>query len=116
MRRRTVVAPRARGDLGPLFDAPVPARRGSDTSQAAARALRADIGRLRRRVADHYAAIWPAAHTPDEAAAALTLSILTVRPRTTELVKSGVLEDTGERRANRSGRQARVLRSVRRAT
>ena len=59
--------------------------------------------------------------TPDEVAERLALSVLTVRPRCSELVRLGRFVDSGERRANDSGRLAKVLtvpahrRSIRQA-
>jgi hypothetical protein len=47
--------------------------------------------------------------TPDEVAHRLALSVLTVRPRCSELVRAGRLVDSGGRRANDSGRMAKVL-------
>jgi hypothetical protein len=47
--------------------------------------------------------------TPDEIAGRLQLSILTVRPRCSELVRCGRLVNSGGRRANASGRLAKVL-------
>jgi predicted ArsR family transcriptional regulator len=46
--------------------------------------------------------------TADEIAAALRASILTVRPRVSELHKAGRIRDTGARRANSSGHRAVV--------
>jgi predicted ArsR family transcriptional regulator len=47
--------------------------------------------------------------TPDEVARRLEISVLTVRPRCSELVRRGRLVDNGVRRANASGRLAKVL-------
>jgi hypothetical protein len=47
--------------------------------------------------------------TPDEVAERLALSVLTVRPRCSELVRLGRFVDSGERRTNDSGRLAKVL-------
>ena len=48
--------------------------------------------------------------TADEIAAALNESILSVRPRVTELRRMGEIAPTGERRANASGQTAMVWR------
>ena len=47
--------------------------------------------------------------TPDEVAARLGLSVLTVRPRCSELMRRGRVVDSGTRRVNASGRKAKVL-------
>lgn len=46
--------------------------------------------------------------TADECAAELELSVLAIRPRFSELRALGVIEDTGDRRLNVSGRWAKV--------
>jgi len=48
--------------------------------------------------------------TADEVAERLGLSILSCRPRVTELARLGMIEETGERRDNASGRKAKVWR------
>lgn len=50
--------------------------------------------------------------TADECAASLGLSVLSVRPRVTELSNLGKLMDSGFRRPNASGRSAIVWRVV----
>lgn len=128
------------GELGGLFgpiEAPtLPYQPGSDTSRAAAINQREDAAHVRRLVAELYTAVrlrglttaqWqrllersseaepPAVGvtglTPDEAAWLLERSVLSVRPRTTELLQSGTLQDSGERRRNESGNTAHVLRA-----
>jgi len=49
------------------------------------------------------------AQTPDECATRLGLSILSIRPRFTELKRLGQIVATGDRRANRSGKSASVF-------
>ncbi|RNF34192.1 hypothetical protein [Paracoccus methylarcula] len=44
--------------------------------------------------------------TADEVAKAMRLSVLSIRPRISELAKAGRLIDTGERGRNASGRSA----------
>lgn len=46
--------------------------------------------------------------TADEVADRLGASVLSIRPRFTELLTAGKIRDTGERRANASGRRAAV--------
>ena len=46
--------------------------------------------------------------TADEAADVLGASILSIRPRVTELARLGELEDSGKRRRNQSGKAAIV--------
>jgi predicted ArsR family transcriptional regulator len=48
--------------------------------------------------------------TADEVAQKLQIDRLTIRPRVSELVSMGKLTDTGDRRANSSGRNATVWR------
>ena len=48
--------------------------------------------------------------TADEVAEVLDQSILSIRPRLTELGRLGDIEDTGERRKNQSGKKAIVWR------
>ena len=48
--------------------------------------------------------------TADEVADVLGLSILSIRPRVTELSRLGKIEDSGERRKNKSGKSAIVWR------
>lgn len=50
--------------------------------------------------------------TPDETARNLGLSILSIRPRMTELSKAGLIAKTGVRRANVSGCNANEWRAV----
>lgn len=48
--------------------------------------------------------------TADEVAKRLDMSVLAIRPRFTELQRQGVIAETGERRPNESGRNAKVWR------
>lgn len=65
------------------------------------------VATIRERVFDY---LWFSdGLTPDEVAMRLCLSVLTVRPRCSELMRQGRLVDSGQRRANASGRQAKVL-------
>lgn len=83
-----------------------PGHQATDTSQEAAPELEsAAIIRLRvlREFEDH------GPMTADECATRMGLSILTVRPRCTELKITRRLADTGKRRTNQSGKSASVL-------
>lgn len=93
-----------------------PGHKGGDgTSQQAAQALAPEVSGIRRIVLRAFCARHPAGMTSDEAAAAVKLSILTVRPRCTELRRMNMLEATAERRRNGSGNTATVLRASRNA-
>lgn len=86
----------------PGFKADGPSAEAADHAASAAATLRAQaLALLRTR-----------SLTADEIAAALGRSVLSVRPRISELVTLGQVEDTGERRRNRSGRRASVWRTV----
>jgi hypothetical protein len=102
-------------DQGPILEAGVtealsypnrPGAQNRDTSQSAADALAPKVARLR----DMTLAIFERAGslTADQAAARMGLSILSIRPRVTELARLGRVKDTGERRPNASGRNAIV--------
>jgi len=92
-------------DLYPAF----PAEGKTDTSAAAAAALREDdcAGRLRGLALD-YLRLHPDGLTADECAAGVLESILAIRPRFTELRARGLIVDSGLRRKNDSGRLAIV--------
>jgi predicted transcriptional regulator len=78
------------------------------TSREAAEAIESHADTIRARVLQALRE-WPL--TADETAYAIEESILTVRPRVTELFKDGRIFRTGERRLNRSGREAHVYRA-----
>lgn len=80
--------------------------RGTDTSRAAAESIPASL--LRGKVLAEFQR--RGALTADECAAGLGLSVLSVRPRVTELGNLGKLIDTKTRRQNASGRSAIVWR------
>lgn len=99
---------------GDLFDwrAPAaypeaPGARRRDTSQAAAESMAPSAARLRQMVMNCIEGN-PGGLTADEVADRLCLSVLSARPRVTELNKMGMIRDTGERRKNASGRSAAV--------
>lgn len=84
----------------------VPGFKDGDTSRAAAASMAGCAALLRRRCLESLRTDGPA--TADEVAERLSLSILSVRPRFSELNRDGLIADTGERRANASGRSAKV--------
>jgi hypothetical protein len=89
-----------------LFDYPnQPGFKEQETSRAAAEAIAPRTPRLRAACL-RVIARQPA--TPDEVADELGLSILSIRPRFTELARTGRITDTGLRRPNQSGRMAKV--------
>jgi hypothetical protein len=97
-----------RADDMDLFDYPnQPGFKEYETAKAAAEAIAPNTPRLRAACL-RVIARQPA--TPDEVAQQLGLSILSIRPRITELSKLKQIEDTGLRRPNNSGRMAKVWR------
>ena len=92
-----------------LFAQPYPATPGTynvSTSIQAAASMQPKASRLRGLCLD--ALIDYGNMTPDETAAFLGLDKLSIRPRFSELKAMGEIVDTGERRANNSGKKAIV--------
>ena len=90
-----------------LFDSP-PAQAHSETSKAAARAIRPDANRLRDSV---YAAIREAGAnglTDEELIILTAMNPSTARPRRGELVDLGRVVDSGRTRLTHSKRKATV--------
>lgn len=87
-----------------------PARPGfkeGDTSRKAADSMREGAPMLQRRCLDALRAA-PGGLTADQIAANIGETILSVRPRVTELLRDGRVRDSGQRRKNDSGRSAKV--------
>lgn len=84
-----------------------PASAMSDTSRAAAKSMRVSAGTLREAVLEE---LKRAALTADEVARFLEQSELAIRPRLSELKRLGLIEDSGLRRTNDSGKSATVWR------
>ena len=82
---------------------------GSDTSQAAAEALEGKLGGMRQVVLDHVRG--GAGLTCEEVEEQLEMRHQTAGPRINELVKVGLLYDSGERRRTTSGRMATVWKA-----
>jgi hypothetical protein len=76
-------------------------------SADAARAIARTAAGLRGRVLRHLQQ-YSAGLTADEIARGLELSILTIRPRVSELRAAGAIRETGERRRNESRMTAMV--------
>jgi predicted ArsR family transcriptional regulator len=76
-------------------------------SEDAAKAISGKAARMRAMVLAKIAQR-PAGATADEIAHELGLSILSVRPRVSELNRSGEIRQTGSRRKNESGMTATV--------
>ena len=87
-----------------------PGARDRDTSIAAAEAIASKAPTLRAATLAAFQH-FHAGLTADEAAAVLGASILSIRPRVTELTRMGELEDSGVRRPNHSGKAAVVWRT-----
>lgn len=84
---------------------------GSDTSEAAAESMRGGAAAIvRQRVLDHIVKCGEAGATCDEVERQLVLTHQTASARVHELMRQGVIFDSGVRRATRSGRKATVWR------
>lgn len=92
-----------------------PGFKAAGTSEEAAQAIAPRVKGLRLRVLNVFKGSHPQGMTPDEAADSLKLSILSVRPRCSELRRLGLLERMLARHPNDSGCQANVLRATQKA-
>lgn len=79
-----------------------------DTSKRAAREVRSSAKTLRSQALAVIALHQPL--TADEVASYLGESVLSVRPRITELSKQGLISDSGMRALNKSGKTAIMWR------
>jgi predicted HTH transcriptional regulator len=92
-----------------LFSYPkAPGYKAEGTSRTAAEKVRPQALSLRDQV---LALLRDAALTADECAAKLDKSILSIRPRLSELLALGKIHDTGRTRANASGIRATVWKA-----
>jgi hypothetical protein len=89
-----------------------PGFKRAGTSRTAANSISVYAETKRRDVLVEFVAAGERGLTPDTCAKALNLSVLTVRPRCTELLAAGLLIPTGERRQNQSGMSAAVLKAT----
>jgi predicted ArsR family transcriptional regulator len=81
----------------------------SGPSEQAAQAIGGNASKLRAAVLAQFAT-YPGGATADEVAKDLDLSVLSVRPRVSELKRLGQIKETGGRRKNQSGMTATVWR------
>lgn len=84
----------------------------SGPSENAAIRIAPTAAAMRSTVLHVFRNSYPQGLTADEVAASLNLSVLSVRPRVSELHRSGSLADTGSRRKNSSGMTATIWRFV----
>ena len=84
-----------------------PGSKGSDTSALAAQTISGSAALIRTRCLDVLRQ-HPDGLTADEVAARLGASVLTVRPRISELKRLGSIADTKRRRRNASGNTAAI--------
>jgi hypothetical protein len=90
-----------------LYDG-LPPHVDSDTSEEAAERIASETGRLQAMVLDEVRRSGGHGRTDDELEVALGLRHQTASARRRELVLKGLVEDSGRRRATRSGRKATV--------
>ena len=90
----------------------LPFVKGSDTSRAAADAMRRHAPTLRQKVYDYIVSRGDYGATDDEIAVSLELRHQTASPRRRGLVIMGAVYATEERRPTRSGQTATVWRAV----
>ncbi|WP_406853525.1 hypothetical protein ABEG18_13210 [Alsobacter sp. KACC 23698] len=77
-----------------------PSAEAAESMRPSAEYLRGQVLEMLRR--------HPAGMTADECAQMMRRSVLSIRPRFSELVARSLITDTGERRVNESGRNATV--------
>lgn len=93
-----------------------PGHRHIDTSIAAAEDLAPRLGRLQHQALSAIREAGWIGLTADELAEVLGLERYTIQPRTTELRRKGLIEDSGQRRPNRTGKRAIVWTASRLAS
>lgn len=87
-----------------------PGYKDSDTSRETAESIKEDAETLRMAVYSALKTQEPM--TADEMAEYLNRDKLSIRPRFTELLKQGLIFDTGIRRKNTSGKKAKVYQAI----
>jgi len=89
-----------------------PGYKENTTSKDVAMSIKENANSIRRKVLFVLKNKGTYGATTDEVASLLNISILSVRPRFSELRKSGFIEDSKERRMNESKHKAIVWRFV----
>lgn len=95
-----------------LFGKPLPYVRGSETSKAAAIAAEPNAGTQRRRVLDCLRKWQSRGLTDHQMQVWLEMNPSTQRPRRIELVRAGLVKDSGQTRLTPSGKRAVVWVAV----
>jgi hypothetical protein len=90
-----------------------PGAKVNGTSRTAARRITPHATTLRDRIHDFLRTNYPSAFTPDEIADRLRTSVLSTRPRISELLRGGVIIKTATRWLNSSGMPAVAVRWLR---
>ena len=99
------------GEVAPGYP-DVPGFKGTTTSRDAGRRISRHAATVREQVLAEFRAAFPGGLGADEIAALLNQSILTVRPRCSELLAAGLIEQTHKRRRNASGMSAAIWRAT----
>jgi hypothetical protein len=89
---------------------------GGGTSEAAAQRIVPLAGRLIKPILQEFVAASSVGMTPDQCAARIGVSVLSMRPRISELKRLGYLVYTGARAPNTSGMTAALLRATPKAS
>lgn len=111
--------PRIMGSMKDLFgDTPfeypkAPGFKERTTSREAASRVTVNAETLRGQALEYLLAVYPVGLTADELAKKFRVSVLSMRPRISELHAEGKVMRTGDRRKNLSGMSANVWRAVR---
>ena len=86
------------------------------TSKDAAEKMKKRAPTLRALAIAEFKEVYPRTLTADELASRLKKTVLAIRPRVTELYKTGMIERHGPRRENTSGLEAHAYRWVKDAS
>jgi len=94
-----------------LFYPAAPGFKEHTTSREAAERVTSTAETLRGLALQHLRAIYPCGATADELAEQFNVSVLSMRPRISELRRKGEIVPSGERHTNSSGMSAHVWRA-----